>query len=62
MKAVTEKPGTSHRVGKYEFTVVADEGGDEDLEQQRSQRRRALTNWLLAEWQREQRRRLAERN
>jgi hypothetical protein len=62
MKAVPEKPDTTHRVGKYEFTVVADQGGDEDMEQQRAQRRRAITAWLLAEWQREQRRRAAERN
>lgn len=62
MKAIAEKPDVAHRVGKYEFTIVADESGDEDVEQQRAQRRRAITAWLLAEWQREQRRRMAERN
>ncbi|MEX0654660.1 MAG: hypothetical protein WD534_12655 [Phycisphaeraceae bacterium] len=62
MTAVAEKSETTHRVGKFEFTIVADEGGDEDVQQQRSQRRRAITAWLLAEWQREQRRRMAERN
>lgn len=49
-----------HRVGKFEFEVrpVEDtDGGD------RWQRRSdALTRWLLAEWQREQRRQMAERN
>lgn len=62
MKAVAEKPATTHRVGKYEFTIDADECGDHDVKQLRAQRQRALTAWLLAEWQREQQRRIAERN
>jgi hypothetical protein len=60
MKAVKEKPQT-HRVGRIEFEVVADECTPE-VEERWAQRSEAIAAWLTAEWEREQRRRKAERN
>jgi len=60
MTATTEKPQT-HRVGKIEFHVVAGERTRE-VEERWSRRSEVIAAWLLAEWEREQRRRMAERN
>jgi len=51
----------THRVGRFEFEVVADERTPE-VEQRWARRSEAITKWLLAEWEREQRRRMAENN
>lgn len=45
--------GTTDRVGKYKFETAFAEGGDGDVDQLRSHRRRALTRWLVSEWRRE---------
>ncbi|MBI1373920.1 MAG: hypothetical protein GC159_14450 [Phycisphaera sp.] len=60
MKAVADKPQT-HRVGRIEFEIVADDRTPE-VEERWSRRSEAIAAWLLAEWEREQRRRAAERN
>jgi len=60
MNAVAEKPQT-HRVGKIEFQVVTGDRTPE-VEERWSRRSEAIAAWLLAEWEREQRRRMAERN
>lgn len=64
MQAVMDKPVTTHRVGKFEFRIVTDGGepGPEEVAELRTQRTQAITRWLLAQWQREQQRRIAERN
>lgn len=43
----------TERVGKYEFETTFTEGGDRNVDRLRARRRRALTNWLLSEWRRE---------
>ncbi len=61
MTATMEKEAVpTHRVGKFEFEVRAAEADDGD--DRWSHRSDALTRWLLAEWEREQRRQMAERN
>ena len=54
MVAMEQQCDTRDRVGKYEFETTFSEGGEEDVQCLRSRRRRALTNWLLSEWKREQ--------
>lgn len=63
MEAVVDDPVTTHRVGKFEFQIVTDEGEPppQEVECLRAQRVEAITRWLLAQWQREQQR-MAERN
>lgn len=60
MNTVLDKPQT-HRVGRIEFEVVATDR-TADGEERWSRRSEAITAWLLAEWEREQRRRMAEMN
>lgn len=64
MQAVVDEPVTTHRVGKFEFRIVTDEGepGPDEVAELRAQRTQAITRWLMAQWQREQQRRIAERN
>ncbi|HOI66712.1 MAG TPA: hypothetical protein PLD03_08905 [Thiomonas arsenitoxydans] len=64
MQAVMDKPITTHRVGKFEFHIVTDEGepSPEEIAELRAQRTQAITRWLLARWQRERQRRIAEGN
>jgi len=64
MQAVMDKPVTTHRVGKFEFHIAADEGepSPKEVAELRTQRTQAITRWLLVRWQREQQRRIAERN
>ena len=64
MEAVVDEPVTTHRVGKFEFRIVADEGEPplEEVERLRARRTEAITRWLLSQWQREQQRLMAERN
>lgn len=49
----TLKDDAMERVGKYEFETTFAKHGDEDVDRLRARRRRALTNWLLSEWRRE---------
>lgn len=60
METVVDRPVPTHRVGKYEFRVVADEADlpPAEIERMRARRVEALTRWLTAQWQRH----LAERN
>lgn len=60
MNAVLDKPQT-HRVGRIKFEVVAADRTPE-ADERWSRRSEAITAWLLAEWEREQGRRMAERN
>lgn len=66
MEAVLDEPVTTHRVGKFEFRIVTDEGDPppppEEVAELRARRTQAITRWLLAQWQREQQSRIAERN
>lgn len=64
MEAVLDEPVTTHRVGKFEFRLVTDEGdpSPDKVADLRARRTEAITRWLLAQWQREQQRRIAERN
>lgn len=64
MQAVVDEPVTMHRVGKFEFRIVTDEGEPtpEEVAELRTRRTQAITRWLLAQWQREQQRSMAERN
>lgn len=59
-----DKPVVTHRVGKFEFHIVTDERepSPEEVAELRTQRTQAITRWLLVRWQREQQRRIAERN
>ena len=59
MTRVEQEPVATHRIGRFEFKVVAGEPTADGEPQRRSE---AITAWLLAEWQREQMRRMAERN
>jgi hypothetical protein len=56
MTATLEQTEATERVGKFEFRIVTDDreldaGEVDDL---RARRTQAITNWLLAEWRREQ--------
>lgn len=66
MQAVVDEPVTTRRVGKFEFRIVTDEGEPtptpEAVAELRARRTEAITRWLLAQWQREQQRSIAERN
>jgi len=61
MTATEQAPVAARRISKFTFEVRAAEPTDDADE--RSQRRSdALAAWLMAEWEREQRQRMAERN
>lgn len=45
--------GETTRIGSFEFKVVVD-NSPVDAAEQRERRRKALTDWLLAEWNRQQ--------
>ncbi len=54
---------TTHRIGKFTFNVATAPDEEQGQRDERwAQRTDALTAWLLAQWQREQRRQAAERN
>ena len=61
MQAAPSKPDTKHQVGKFTFTVVADQSTPEAQERW-DRRSEVIANWLMAQWEREQRQNLAERN
>jgi len=64
MEAVVDRLEQTDRVGTFAFRVVIGESasGLDEVAEQRARRTEALTRWLLAQWQREQQRRIAERN
>ena len=56
--ATAEPKQDTYQVGKFTMRVVVSENTSERWHR----RHEALANWLLAEWEREQRQRIAERN
>ncbi len=50
MQAVVDEPVMTHRVGKFEFRIVTDEGDPtlDEVAELRAQRTEAITRWLLA--------------
>ncbi len=62
MQSVVDRP--THRVGRFDFRIVPDEGGSTpvEIEQTRAKRVEAIARWLRSQWEREQQRRIAERN
>ncbi len=62
MQSVVDR--STHRVGRFEFRIMA-EGGEPtpaEIEQRRARRVEAIAKWLRSQWEREQQRRMAERN
>lgn len=55
MEAVVDKSAQTHRVGKFEFSIVVGEGelSPHEVAEHRARRTEALARWLLAQWQRE---------
>jgi hypothetical protein len=64
MEAVVDMPVPTRQVGRFEFRIVTDEGdpSPDEVAALRARRTETITRWLLAQWQREQQRRIAERN
>jgi hypothetical protein len=61
MQTARERQRSTHRVGRFEFEIVADDRTPA-VEHRWARRSEAITRWLRAEWEREQHRRMAERN
>ena len=61
MTATEQPPVGARRIGKFTFEVRAAEPSD-DANERWQRRTDALAAWLMAEWEREQRQRAAERN
>ena len=61
MNAAKQMPEAMRRVGKYEFDIVAADPAVE-VDRDRVTRSDIVAAWLLDQWQRQQRRHLAERN
>lgn len=60
--ATKKEPIARHQVGRYTFEIVPDEAPSEESRSRWNRRSETLAAWLTEQWQREQRRRLAERN
>lgn len=64
MDTEVDEPVMTQRVGNFEFRIATEmrEPTRQEADELRARRSEALTRWLLSQWQREDQRRVAERN
>lgn len=60
--AMKKEPRARHQVGRYTFEIVLDDAPSEESQSRWNRRSETIAAWLMEQWQREQRLRLAERN